>query len=266
MLQQLLDRRPLGRLPRKTLVQKIFTLLRHPVGERRLGRHPAPHMVHDRFVLHKLRPRPLPRRHLNHGASDAPDICLVRVAFSLLAVIPQDLRGHEAGGTLEGLCDVCDLAVQVLGAPKVGHLARARHVHEYVLPLDVSVEDLVPVKVSHALEDLAGVAADDGLLELAVLGEHAGDAPPRHQLHEDVERRVLGACAEVCDDVGVLEPLHQVNLLLNLGLGRLLRLAPSPLLHGHCLRGAYRPVVLQALVHSPERSLPNHLSEREPVG
>ena len=198
--------------------------------------------------------------------------------LAVVALVHQHLGRHVVGRAARGVEEVerrhlrprfAHRAAAVLrldgqlarAEAEVGDLERALVVQEEVLGLEVAVAHAIHVAVRQAADELAEVlarAARAVLLQLALLHDDVEQLAALHELQHQVDGGGAGQHLLELDDVGVLERLHDGDLLLDL-LAHL-RGADLGLVH-HLQRHALARLAVLRQLHLAERALPQLLPQ-----
>lgn len=211
MLQHLQDVRPVDGIllqhPLQQVVQILGVVLRGQVRRR----------IRDDGLHQRLHVAPVvgeiaARRHLVHQDAEGPDVGLVVVDFAL-AQLGREVDGGAADGLRHGgrrLKHRRDTEVAQLDDLVLGE--------EDVAGFDVAVENASVVQIldgetrlGEEIDELVFAEALPGLLELF---EVAREVSGVGILHDDVQVGVLLAEFAVSHDVGVVQRLEDVNLVV----------------------------------------------------
>mmetsp|Transcript_36102 Transcript_36102/g.116761 ORF Transcript_36102/g.116761 Transcript_36102/m.116761 type:complete len:275 (+) Transcript_36102:528-1352(+) len=209
-------------IPAQTVLEEGPARRRQGAGHRRQGiRRGDVHQGEHHVVKGVRAPRPLRRRHLQHGAAQAPDVSLAPVSILVQDDFGSHPRnrahGREGGG-----------GAVLLGAAEVGELhAEVRRGEEEVRALDVAVDHrrAAAVQVVEPCDSTERGLLQQLRVQGAVLLEDAGDGSTCHVLHEDEQSAVYNLLAQVADDVRVLQAPADVQLDLEFFYSFLARIA-----------------------------------------
>mmetsp|Transcript_39364 Transcript_39364/g.90680 ORF Transcript_39364/g.90680 Transcript_39364/m.90680 type:complete len:211 (-) Transcript_39364:319-951(-) len=186
VVDQVRARGPRLRVDYHRAPQEVAPVLAEAPGDRG-GRRGVGDLEDCGEVVRERGPRVVCSGHLDYGRADAPHVGGAPVAglFDDLGRHPRHrARDRLVHRVLEG---VRAEPLQLLRTAEVGELRDALLVHEHVSPLNVAVDDPLPVEVGHPLHDLVRIPLDQRLVEDTELAQHARDRTTGHIFQEDVE-------------------------------------------------------------------------------
>mmetsp|Transcript_32524 Transcript_32524/g.75957 ORF Transcript_32524/g.75957 Transcript_32524/m.75957 type:complete len:267 (-) Transcript_32524:847-1647(-) len=156
----------------------------------------------------EVTPRRVCSRHLNHQASEAPN-----VTCSPIARMCQDLRRHPWNGAFDG--HRCCL-LGTLGAAEICELRQRVEADEDVGTLDVTMQDVgvLRVQILQTKKQLLRVPCDQRLLQRPEIRKDLRKRTAGHILQVHLEVVISPMTAVVGDDVRMPQAPHHLNLVL----------------------------------------------------
>mmetsp|Transcript_98719 Transcript_98719/g.308056 ORF Transcript_98719/g.308056 Transcript_98719/m.308056 type:complete len:291 (-) Transcript_98719:633-1505(-) len=177
-------------------------------GLRHVGRHPQAcvlDVVEERLRVWVVEGRQ-PREHVEEQHPEVVDVHGVAVAAP-----QQDLGREEGHGATEGV-GAAGARHALLGEPKVSEDGMSLLIEHHVVGLQIPEDNLPLVQVAERQEDLRGVQAREGLLQLLLAEDELLQVATRAELHHqhEVARRLEGVVQR--DNVGVADIRQDVAL------------------------------------------------------
>ena len=180
-----------------------------------------------------------------------------------MATLFDDFWRHPIGRAAEALRWVILIRLNnLLRTAKVRQLAPSIVPDQDVRGLDVSMNDVVLVKVFKAKQDLLRVGSDHIFVEIVALVVLL-KATRRHVLEEDIEMLTVLVRAQILHNILVVQAVQELYFLLEGAYFALLcALTCSNFVDWHLLNGNLPPVrLINTLIYMSERAVADHFAE-----
>ena len=180
-----------------------------------------------------------------------------------MATLFDDFWRHPIGRAAEALRWVILIRFNnLLRTAKVRQLAPSIVSDQDIRGLDVSMNDVILVKVFKAKQDLLRICSDHSFIEIVALVVLL-KATRRHVLEEDIEMLTVLMRAQILHNILVVQAVQELYFLFEGAyLALLCPLTCSNFVDWHLLNGNLPPVrLINTLIYMSERAVADHFAE-----